>query len=172
MALWTQTPRAVVDATMDVDSLIAPRVSSSIDIRDKVFHLKTQIESVEDAPGHSSNTTGGAQLVIENAGPQDAAQQKHAAEMQMWWDEAIVRNMDLPEGYEKVAVLLVKWDDELDDLKTRAEVRISASRVGSSSDQLRSARNSRHSCAIASIMSPRQSSSTSHPSRSNRCALT
>jgi phosphatidate phosphatase APP1 len=39
-----------------------------------------------------------------------------------WWDEAIVKNMDLPDGYVKVAVLLCKWDDELDELKTGAEV--------------------------------------------------
>ncbi|KAL5375336.1 hypothetical protein DPSP01_011246 [Paraphaeosphaeria sporulosa] len=120
MALWTRAPQAVVDATME--SLIAPRIPPSVDLRDKVFHLKTQIESVEDAPGHSSDITGGAELIVESdAGPHDAAQQKRAAEMQMWWDEAIVRNMDLPDGYAKVAVLLVKWEDELDELKTRAE---------------------------------------------------
>ncbi|KAF2444218.1 hypothetical protein P171DRAFT_361646 [Karstenula rhodostoma CBS 690.94] len=109
-----------------MDSLIAPRVPPSLHLRDKVFHLKTQIESIEDAPGHSSvlatDTSGGADLIIESdAVPQDAVLQKRAAEMQMWWDEAIVRNMDLPDGYTKVAVLLVKWEDELDELKTRAE---------------------------------------------------
>jgi hypothetical protein len=124
MALWSHVSQEIVDAAME--SLIAPRVPSSIDLRDKVFHLKTQIESVEDAPGHRSQPSGEASLVTESdAGPQDVAQQKRAAEMQMWWDEAIVRNMDLPDGYAKVAVLLVKWDDELDELKTRAEVHIS-----------------------------------------------
>lgn len=123
MALWTHAPLAVVDATMD--SLVAPRAAPSMDLRDKIFHLKTQIESVEDAPGHGLDTTGGAELIVESdASPQDAAHQKRAAEMQMQWEEAIARNMDLPDGYAQVAVLLVKWDDELDELKTRAEVRI------------------------------------------------
>jgi hypothetical protein len=42
--------------------------------------------------------------------------------MQNWWAEAIARNMDLPEGYTKVAVLLIKWAEELDELNTSVEV--------------------------------------------------
>lgn len=113
-----------------METIIAPRVST--DLRDKVFHLKTQIESVEDAPGHSSAISSETKLINESdAEPQDVAYLKRAAEMQMWWDEAIIRNMDLPDGYAKVAVLLVKWDDELDELNTRAEVAtiLSSSRV-------------------------------------------
>jgi hypothetical protein len=30
--------------------------------------------------------------------------------------------MNLPEGYEQVSVLIIKWADELDELKTKAEV--------------------------------------------------
>ncbi|OAL46255.1 hypothetical protein IQ07DRAFT_518450 [Pyrenochaeta sp. DS3sAY3a] len=41
----------------------------------------------------------------------------------MWWEEAIGRNMDLPDGYDKVAVLIIKWADELDELKTAAEAK-------------------------------------------------
>ena len=40
----------------------------------------------------------------------------------MWWNEAIAKNMNLPEGYEQVSVLIIKWADELDELKTKAEV--------------------------------------------------
>ncbi|KAJ4348441.1 uncharacterized protein N0V89_009815 [Didymosphaeria variabile] len=119
MALISHAHQGVVDA---MESVIAPHVPTSIDLRDKVFHLKTQIESIEDAPGHTSEASGEANLITESdAEPQDIARRKRAAEMQMWWDEAIVRNMDLPDGYAKVAVLLVKWEDELDELKTRAE---------------------------------------------------
>ncbi|KAL5415301.1 hypothetical protein PMIN04_008616 [Paraphaeosphaeria minitans] len=39
----------------------------------------------------------------------------------MWWEEATVWNIDLPNGYAKVDVLLAKWEDELDGLNTRAE---------------------------------------------------
>ncbi|KAL5470393.1 hypothetical protein PMIN07_001897 [Paraphaeosphaeria minitans] len=82
----------------------------------------TEIKSVENAPGHSSDTTGRVELIVESdAGPQHAAQQKHAAEIQMWWEEATVWNIDLPNGYAKVDVLLAKWEDELDGLNTRAE---------------------------------------------------
>ncbi|KAL5411615.1 hypothetical protein PMIN03_004786 [Paraphaeosphaeria minitans] len=88
----------------------------------KVFHFRTEIKSVENAPGHSSDTTGRVELIVESdAGPQHAAQQKHAAEIQMWWEEATVWNIDLPNGYAKVDVLLAKWEDELDGLNTRAE---------------------------------------------------
>ncbi|KAF2001669.1 hypothetical protein P154DRAFT_403416, partial [Amniculicola lignicola CBS 123094] len=38
-----------------------------------------------------------------------------------WWDEAISKNMNLPDGYHKVAVLIVKWADELDELNTGPE---------------------------------------------------
>ncbi|KAF1948219.1 hypothetical protein CC80DRAFT_521245 [Byssothecium circinans] len=41
--------------------------------------------------------------------------------MRMWFDEAIRRDMGLPNGYAKVSVLLVRWADELDELKTKEE---------------------------------------------------
>ncbi|KAF2197242.1 hypothetical protein GQ43DRAFT_344045, partial [Delitschia confertaspora ATCC 74209] len=47
--------------------------------------------------------------------------QKRASEMQLWWDEAIARKMNIPDGYHNVAVLLVKWADNLDELGTREE---------------------------------------------------
>jgi hypothetical protein len=55
-------------------------------------------------------------------GAEDDAEQEQAHEMQLWWDEAVARTMYLPEGYSQVSVLLVKWEDELDELKTRTEV--------------------------------------------------
>ncbi|KAJ4299206.1 hypothetical protein N0V90_004450 [Kalmusia sp. IMI 367209] len=48
-------------------------------------------------------------------------EQELAAEMQSWWDGYIFRNVR-PDGYLKVAVLLIKWADKLDDLGTREEV--------------------------------------------------
>ena len=48
--------------------------------------------------------------------------QEHSMAMQGWWAEAISRNMGTPRGYENVAVLLLKWTDELDVLRTGAEV--------------------------------------------------
>ncbi|KAH6868841.1 hypothetical protein BKA58DRAFT_317477 [Alternaria rosae] len=42
--------------------------------------------------------------------------------MKDWWAEAIARNMGTPTGYANVAVLLLKWSDELDELRTGDEV--------------------------------------------------
>ena len=46
---------------------------------------------------------------------------KAAAEMQNWWDAAMIKNFNA-HGYEKVAVLIIKWLDRLDDLKLGPEV--------------------------------------------------
>lgn len=50
------------------------------------------------------------------------------ADMQAWWDDTIARNMNVSDYYTHVAVLLIKWSDELDDLRTRDEV--SKSNIG------------------------------------------
>lgn len=98
----------------------APRASTVL--KDKVIHANIQIQSIEDV----SNRQGPSQeesRLVDSSGPalEDTAQSERAALMQSWWDEAIVRNMDLPDGYSKVAVLIVKWDEELDELKTGQE---------------------------------------------------
>jgi len=51
----------------------------------------------------------------------DRAQENSLA-MRGWWAEAIARNMGTPRAYAKVAVLLLKWTDELDERKTGEEV--------------------------------------------------
>ena len=43
-------------------------------------------------------------------------------EMKQWWDEAVAVNTETTGPYEKVAVLLVRWADELDDLETSEDV--------------------------------------------------
>lgn len=94
-------------------------------LRDKVFHADIRIESIEDAPRADAAASQGSRLIEQSSlSPEEAANQEKAAEMQMWWDESISRFMNLPDGYQKVAVLLVKWDDGLDELKTRAEASI------------------------------------------------
>ncbi|KAF2658096.1 hypothetical protein K491DRAFT_676707 [Lophiostoma macrostomum CBS 122681] len=94
--------------------------TSSYSVRDKIFHTDLRITSIEeviakDEVPQSSQPLEASQVL------EDAAQQERAAEMQIWWDEAIAKNMNLPDGYSKVAVLIIKWQDELDDLKTRQE---------------------------------------------------
>lgn len=57
-----------------------------------------------------------------NEAAEDGVDKEHADNMRMWWNEAIAKNMNLPEGYEQVAVLIIRWADELDELNTKAEV--------------------------------------------------
>ncbi|KAF2752009.1 hypothetical protein M011DRAFT_394090 [Sporormia fimetaria CBS 119925] len=41
--------------------------------------------------------------------------------MQVCWDQAFAKHMGLADRYEKVAVLLIKWEDNLDELRTKEE---------------------------------------------------
>jgi hypothetical protein len=42
---------------------------------------------------------------------------KNEAVSQTWFENAVKRELNIPNGYEKVAVLVVRWDDDLDDPK-------------------------------------------------------
>jgi hypothetical protein len=42
--------------------------------------------------------------------------------LQKCWDKSIAKHMDLPDGYHNVHVLMVKWHDDIDQLKVRQEV--------------------------------------------------
>ncbi len=44
------------------------------------------------------------------------------SKMEVWWNKAMCAEMDIPEGYQNVAVLIIKWIEELDELKTGDEV--------------------------------------------------
>lgn len=97
-------------------------------LENKVFHADIQITSVDDV----SPTQGDAQqheralnqrvLDVEDHVSQPS-EQDTAMAMQTWWDEAAKRNLNLRDGYQNVSVLLIKWADELDELKTKHEVR-------------------------------------------------
>ncbi|KAF2444099.1 hypothetical protein P171DRAFT_361137 [Karstenula rhodostoma CBS 690.94] len=57
------------------------------------------------------------------AGAALESDQRRAAEMQGWWHESIAKNLR-PDGYVNVAVLLIRWADELDDLRTSPEAKL------------------------------------------------
>jgi hypothetical protein len=44
------------------------------------------------------------------------------AMMQVWWNRAMCDEMKIPDGYQNVAVLIIKWKEELDQLKSGKEV--------------------------------------------------
>jgi hypothetical protein len=118
MSLALHASPRILDA-MGAD--LGTRTSDAL--KDKVIHANIQIESIEDTSRQASSVREEAKLGNgNNLTLQNVAQQERATEMRMWFDEAIRRNMGLPDGYTKVAVLLIKWADELDELKTREEV--------------------------------------------------
>jgi hypothetical protein len=42
--------------------------------------------------------------------------------LQQCWDKSIAKHMDLPDGYRNVHVLMIKWQDKIDQLDMRGEV--------------------------------------------------
>jgi hypothetical protein len=44
------------------------------------------------------------------------------SKMQVCWNETMCKEMNIPEGYQNVAVLIIKWTEELDQLKSGREV--------------------------------------------------
>jgi hypothetical protein len=113
------TPRTV--RAMDIE--IPPQRVNSLG--NKIFHTHAdfRVDSVEDVTqtvGQSSST--GALLEAGSTTIETDDEKKRAATMRMWWDEAMAKHMVLSEGYSRVAVLIIKWADELDDLRTKKEV--------------------------------------------------
>jgi len=100
-------------------------IKSPVPLQDKIIHAHAdiRIDSVEDRPKDGEAAAQSSKLIEESSdAPEDAATQHKAAEMQVWWEESIAKYMGLSDGYAKVAVLLIKWDDGLDELKTKDEV--------------------------------------------------
>jgi hypothetical protein len=48
--------------------------------------------------------------------------EQRARDMQAWWEDSITKHMRKSTGYLEVAVLLINWAPELDELKTKSEV--------------------------------------------------
>jgi hypothetical protein len=125
MALSSRATTRIMDA---VTSDIAPRNTNPLP--NKIIHADIRIQSIDDEPKRGETPLEDRQLVVQSKpSGEDAFYRAKAAEMQNWWTEAIAKNMDLPDGYSKVAVLLIKWVDELDELRTGEEVSGRGSRV-------------------------------------------
>lgn len=125
MDLWSNI-RSRIDAMEKNSSPTASR-PTALNLKNKVVHADLTNITIDDASiADEATTPTSSQLIEQNsAAPEDVANQKRAADMQMWWEKAYTKNIDLPDGYQNVAVLLVKWEDELDELNTRDEVRSS-----------------------------------------------
>jgi hypothetical protein len=114
-------PASSIITSMDVDAS-SQRVNP---LAGKVFHARAdlQIESIEDVtePGASGPSQDSSQNDNDTS-IEDVAEKEDAANMQLWWDEAIAKNLNYPEGYAQVSVLIIKWAEDLDELNTGDEV--------------------------------------------------
>lgn len=82
-------------------------------------HSETDITS----PGgllHSS--TDGIPVSLPGSLRQESKTQEQASELQLRWNEGIAENIGFSDSYDQVAVLIIKWRDDLDQLNTKNEV--------------------------------------------------
>ncbi|KAF2129890.1 hypothetical protein P153DRAFT_366394 [Dothidotthia symphoricarpi CBS 119687] len=121
MALqWEGTSSRIVDAK---ETSIAPRPTNTNPLKNKLIHANIQVSSIEDITDPNAQYSLNDDSIEPNSpSADDVVYKQRAAEMQMWWDEAIAKNMNLPDGYSKVSVLLIKWTFDLDELQTEKEV--------------------------------------------------
>jgi hypothetical protein len=108
-----------------MESSIASRsTNNSINpLKNKVVHADIRVQGIDDDFNGPSHDETGVQLVEQpNPSIQDVEDQERAEEMQTWWNTEMRKHMNQPDGYAKVAVLLIKWADELDELRTKDEV--------------------------------------------------
>ncbi|KAH7095572.1 hypothetical protein FB567DRAFT_32882 [Paraphoma chrysanthemicola] len=116
MALSNITAGHVI-AAMKPD--VAPRNSNPL--KNKVVHADIRVSGIDDDVGQSPEGNGASVQLIKQPTTEDAEDQERAEEMQTWWNNEMKKHMNQPDGYAKVAVLLIKWADELDELKTKNE---------------------------------------------------
>ena len=118
MALSSSTAAHVVDA---MATEMAPRIVNPYP--NKVIHADIRIQSIDDESQRDGPFSQSNDILVESKPTAEDADKEKAAEMHAnWWAEAIAKNMDLPNGYSKAAVLLIKWADHLDELGTGEEV--------------------------------------------------
>jgi hypothetical protein len=121
MALSAGTTTTHIIDAMTLE--VAPR--STNPLSNKVVHADIRVQGIDEEPKNDGAFSQSSSPLVENnpsANYQNKAAEVKAAEMQNWWAESIAKVMKLPEGYSKVAVLLIKWADELDELRTGDEV--------------------------------------------------
>jgi hypothetical protein len=124
MALTNITAARIIDA---MESSLVPRNANLL--KNKVVHADIRVQGIEDDTNGQEEDAASVQLVEQpNPSSQDIDDQESAEKMRMWWNNEMRKHMNQPEGYAKVAVLLIKWADELDDIKTKDEVSLSKTR--------------------------------------------
>ena len=68
----------------------------------------------------------GVSMVQDDAGSRETSghgvTDEENSKMQVIWDQAMCKEMEILEGYQNVAVLIIKWTEELDHVKSGDEV--------------------------------------------------
>ena len=77
---------------------------------------------VQDERQHLSPDIAPALIVDPRETSIDGVTDEENSRMQVWWNRAMCEEMKIPEGYQNVAVLIIKWTEELDQLKSGNEV--------------------------------------------------
>jgi hypothetical protein len=99
----------------DESAVETPEVKSD-PFKSKIIHADIRVDEIKD-------NNDGVHHWPASAIDQFSAYDQYRPEVaHMWWNESIARNMSSYEGYAKIAVLLIKWSEELDELKTHNEV--------------------------------------------------
>ncbi|KAH7401361.1 hypothetical protein BKA66DRAFT_386649, partial [Pyrenochaeta sp. MPI-SDFR-AT-0127] len=91
-------------------------------LSNKVVHADIRIQSIDDEPEHGASCSQNTEAAVQSQlSPEDVADQERAVQMQEWWEKASPKSWNLWDEYFKVSVLLIKWADDLDELKTGKE---------------------------------------------------
>ena len=53
----------------------------------------------------------------------DGVSHEEIMKLQLCWNSTMCKVMKIPEGYQDVTVLIIKWNEKLDELNTKDEVR-------------------------------------------------
>jgi hypothetical protein len=124
MALANVTAAQIVDAMESTSRNNMINNNNHNPLKNKVVHADIRVQGIEDDDSGKPKHDETSVQLVEQSQPctQDVEEQERAEEMQTWWNNEMKKHMNQPDGYAKVAVLLIKWDDELDELKTRKEV--------------------------------------------------
>jgi hypothetical protein len=77
---------------------------------------------VTDTPQPATPTAGLETLEYAGDKAPDLVTEDENSKMQMCWNKAMCDEMKLPQGYQNIAVLIIKWDKDIDQLKSASEV--------------------------------------------------
>lgn len=89
---------------------------------DKIVHADIRVLGIDNVASQEGAASHVEPVLLSESSKSDSSYSEDAQRMQSQWEESIAKHRKAPEGYVNVAVLLIKWEDEIDDMKTGKEV--------------------------------------------------